>query len=106
MDPKNNIPELIRYFGKKGRIHFAHVRNIKITGNRCFEESSHYSEDGSLDMYEIMKAYYDIGFEGPTRPDHGRMIWNEKGRPGYGLFDRALGAVYLNGINECLQKSK
>lgn len=106
VDPKNNIPELIRYFGKKGRIHFAHVRNIKITGNRCFEESSHYSEDGSLDMYEIMKAYYDIGFEGPTRPDHGRMIWNEKGRPGYGLFDRALGAVYLNGINECLQKSK
>lgn len=106
VDPKNNIPKLIRYFGKKGRIHFAHVRNIKITGNRCFEESSHYSEDGSLDMYEIMKAYYDIGFEGPTRPDHGRMIWNEKGRPGYGLFDRALGAVYLNGINECLQKSK
>ncbi|NOH17176.1 mannonate dehydratase [Clostridium cochlearium] len=106
VDPKNNIPELIRYFGKKGRIHFAHVRNIKITGNRCFEESSHYSEDGSLDMYEIMKAYYDIEFEGPTRPDHGRMIWNEKGRPGYGLFDRALGAVYLNGINECLQKSK
>ena len=28
-------------------------------------------------MYEIMKALYDIGFDGPIRPDHGRMIWDE-----------------------------
>ena len=32
------------------------------------------------------------------RPDHGRMIWGETGRPGYGLYDRALGATYLNGL--------
>ena len=41
-------------------------------------------------MYEIMKALYDIGFEGPIRPDHGRMIWGEVAMPGYGLYDRAL----------------
>ena len=40
------------------------------------------------------------------RPDHGRMIWGETGRPGYGLYDRALGAMYLSGIWEALQKSK
>ncbi len=34
------------------------------------------------------------------RPDHGRMIWNEQGRPGYGLYDRALGATYLQGVWE------
>jgi len=102
---ENDIPELIRYFGKKGRIHFAHIRNIKITGEKCFEESSHRSEDGSLDVYEIVKAYYDIGFDGPFRPDHGRMIWGETGRPGYGLYDRALGAVYINGIYEALVRS-
>jgi len=101
---QNDIPDLIRYFGKKGRIHFAHVRNIKITGDKSFEESSHRSEDGSLDMYEIMKAYHEIGFEGPLRPDHGRMIWGETGRPGYGLYDRALRATYLNGIWEALRK--
>jgi len=32
------------------------------------------------------------------------MIWGETGRPGYGLYDRALGAVYLNGIWETLDK--
>lgn len=105
IDPNNNVPELIRYFGKKGRIHFGHCRNVKITGEKCFEEASHRSADGSLDMFEIMKAYHDIGFDGPIRPDHGRMIWGETGRPGYGLYDRALGATYLNGIWEALEKT-
>ena len=34
------------------------------------------------------------------------MIWGETGRPGYPLFDRALGAVYLNGLFESVQKIK
>ncbi len=37
--------------------------------------------------------------------DHGRMIWDEKGRPGYGLYDRALGAMYLSGLWEGIQKT-
>lgn len=63
------------------------------------------SAEGSFDMYEIMKALYDIGFDGPIRPDHGRMIWGEKAMPGYGLYDRALGATYLNGLWEAIDKS-
>ena len=98
----NDIPRMIRKFGK--RIHFGHIRNVKITGEKSFEESAHLSKYGSLDVVEIMKAYHDIGFDGPIRPDHGRMIWGEKGKPGYGLYDRALGAVYLNGIWETLEK--
>lgn len=104
-DPENNLPEMIRYFGEKGRIHFAHLRNIKITGEKSFQETAHLSQEGSIDMYEVLKAYHDISFTGPMRPDHGRMIWGETGRPGYGLYDRALGATYLNGIWEALQKS-
>lgn len=103
-NPQNNIPELIRYFGSMGRIHFAHVRNIKFISDKHFHEASHLSSDGSFDMYEIMKAYYDIGFEGYMRPDHGRMIWDEKARPGYGLYDRALGVTYLNGLWEAINK--
>ncbi|SHJ98683.1 mannonate dehydratase [Paramaledivibacter caminithermalis] len=106
VNPQNDIPELIRFFGKKNKIHFAHVRNVKITGEKCFEEASHRSEDGSLDIYEIIKAYHEIGFNGPLRPDHGRMIWGETGRPGYGLYDRALGATYINGIWEAVEKNK
>lgn len=103
-NPDNNIPELIRYFGAKKRIYFAHVRNVRIYERGRFEESSHLSRDGSLDLFEIMKAYHDVGFDGYMRPDHGRMIWDEKGRAGYGLYDRALGIAYLNGLWEAISK--
>ena len=99
-DRGNDLPKMIRRFAK--RIHFAHSRNIKLTGEKSFQESGHLSSAGSLDMVEILKAYRAIGFTGPMRPDHGRMIWGEVGKPGYGLYDRALGATYLNGIWEAL----
>lgn len=100
----NNYAAMVRKYAGMGRIHFAHVRNVKIMDDGSFEESAHYSPCGSLDMVEILKAYYDAGFKGYMRPDHGRMIWGETGKPGYGLYDRALGAVYLNGIWETLEK--
>ncbi len=101
-NPENNIPEIIR--SVKGRVHFAHVRNTKHTAPGIFEESAHLSSDGSLDMYEIMKAFYETGFDGPVRPDHGRAIWGEVSMPGYGLYDRALGAQYLLGLLEAIKK--
>ncbi len=102
-DPSNDLPAMIRKY--EGRIHFAHLRNIRHTGPRQFMETGHPSDCGSLDMYEIVKALHDSKFDGYVRPDHGRMIWGEKGRYGYGLFDRALGATYLTGLIEAVEKS-
>jgi len=99
----NDYPAMVRRFGKMNRIHFAHIRNVKILDNG-FEETAHFSDCGSLDMVEILKAYHEVGFTGYLRPDHGRMIWGETGRPGYGLYDRALGASYITGIWETLVK--
>lgn len=104
-DPKNDIPAMVRRFGALGRIHFAHVRNVKIIGEKRFCETAHPSCAGSLDIYEIIKAYHDVSFNGPLRPDHGRMIWGEEGKPGYGLYDRALGAMYIAGLWEAVSKS-
>ena len=36
--------------------------------------------------------------DGYVRPDHGRHLWGEVCRPGYGLYDRALGIMYLLGL--------
>lgn len=103
----NDVVEMVKYFGKeKNRINFAHLRNVLITGDSSFNEVAHLSECGSLDFYKIVKAYCDYDFKGPYRPDHGRMIWGETGRPGYGLYDRALGAVYINGLIEAINKNK
>lgn len=100
---ENDLPDMIRSL--KGRIHFAHVRNLKFNTPTDFEEAAHLSADGSFNMYEIMKALYEIGFDGPIRPDHGRMIWDEEAMPGYGLYDRALGACYLQGLWEAIEKA-
>jgi len=100
----NDYEEMVREFGSEKRIHFAHIRNIKILDDGSFEESAHMSSCGSLDIVRILKAYKDVGFEGYVRPDHGRMIWGETGKPGYGLYDRALGAMYMTGIWETLEK--
>ena len=100
----NNYAAMVKKYAGMGRIHFAHIRNVKILEDGSFEESAHYSPCGSLDIVEILKSYYDAGFTGYLRPDHGRMIWGETGKPGYGLYDRALGAMYMLGIWETLEK--
>lgn len=101
---ENDVPKLIRKYGAMKRIHFAHVRNVKILDDGSFEESAHYTKCGSLDIVDIIRAYVEIGFEGYIRPDHGRMIWGEDGKPGYGLYDRALGAMYIGGIYDALKE--
>lgn len=101
-DPANDLPEIIHRLGERGRINFAHCRNIRRSGERRFFESAHPSPFGDIDMLAVLRALYETGFSGPLRPDHGRMIWGEVGRPGYGLYDRALGAMYLQGLWEAL----
>lgn len=102
----NNIPKMVEKYAKADRIAFMHIRNIKILDDGSFEERAHLSECGSLDIYKVVKALVDNNFEGYVRPDHGRMIWGEIGKPGYGLFDRALGATYINGLFEACEKQK
>ncbi len=103
-NPANDIPDMIRTF--KDRIPFAHIRNVKIYDNGDFIETSHREQDGSLPILEIMKAYNEIGFEGYMRPDHGRHVWGEESRPGYGLYDRAMGIMYMMGAWDLLDKLK
>ena len=86
------------------RSYFVHLRQITHSGVLDFCESGHLTEMGSLDMYGIVKALVEAGFDGYVRPDHGRNIWGEDGKPGYGLYDRALGATYLYGLFEAIEK--
>ena len=104
-NPDNDIPAIIRHFGEMDRIGAMHVRNVKYLGYHKFREASHLSKDGDLDMYAIMEAIYETCPDTYVRPDHGRMIWDEEGRPGYGLYDRALGIAYLNGLWEAIEKT-
>ena len=106
-EPSNDVYAILDEFSRRGRIHFVHMRNIKYLApgvNKDFYEAPHPSSEGSLDVCRMCRALFENGFDGYIRPDHGRMIWGETGRPGYGLYDRALGCTYINGIWETLEK--
>jgi len=105
-EPANDLPAIARTLGGLGRVHFAHCRNVRITGHRQFHETPHPSALGDVNMHAVLEALAEVGFTGPMRPDHGRMIWGERGRPGYGLHDRALGATYLYGLWEGITRQR
>lgn len=101
----NDVVQMADKYLKMDRIPFAHIRNVKTTEDSV-EECAHYSESGSLDMFRLLKSFHDNGYKGYIRPDHGRMIWEEQGQSGNGIYDRALGSQYILGIWEALEKFK
>lgn len=106
-NPKNRVADIVRKYCD--RIAFAHIRNVKHFSNGDFSEASHRDCDGDTGILEIIKAYYESGFTGYVRPDHGRHLWGEAPgnvRPGYGLYDRALGIMYILGAWDMLDRLK
>ncbi|HCT96851.1 mannonate dehydratase [Vagococcus sp.] len=103
-DPNNDLVEIINTVGN--RINFVHFRNVEFMDERKFKEVAHPSAEGSLDMYAIMKALVDNGFDGVIRPDHGRTVWGEVAMPGYGLYDRAMGITYMQGLYEAIKRNQ
>lgn len=101
---ENDLVKMIKDFHE--RIPFAHIRNVKRFENGDFIETSHRSADGSVDIAAVVRAYHEVGFTGYWRPDHGRHIWGEKCRPGYGLYDRALGIMYVEGVWDSCEREQ
>jgi len=101
-NPNNDIMAMAREFA--GRIPFAHIRNVRVYDNGDFIETSHRTQDGSVDIAGLVQTLYETGFDGYCRPDHGRHLWGEQCRPGYGLYDRALGIMYLWGLWDSLKR--
>ena len=99
----NDLPKMAAKYAK--RIYFAHLRQLKFVNETDFYENGHQTSEGNVDIYAIVKALVENGFDGYLRPDHGRNIWGEDAKPGYGLYDRALGAAYLQGVFEAIEKS-
>ncbi len=100
----NDLVKIAGRFAK--RIHFAHLRQLKYITDVDFYENGHQTECGDVDIYSIVKTMVENGFDGYVRPDHGRNVWGEEAKPGYGLYDRAMGACYLVGLFEAIEKTK
>ena len=94
------------------RIHFSHVRNIRFTDEEgSFFEVGHRASEGDVDTVGIIQAYAEADYQGYIRPDHGRHLWSEnteagRPRPGYGLYDRAMGIQYLLGVWDAYRNNR
>jgi mannonate dehydratase len=94
----NDLVAMAREFAS--RVAFVHARNVRRTAERDFHEVAHHRASGDLDLAGVMVALVDAGVSVPVRPDHGRALWGERAIPGYGLYDRAIGLAYLQGVVE------
>lgn len=93
-----NIPAKILELGKMNKIFFVHFRDIRGTAEE-FSETFH--DDGQTNMFEAMKAYKRIGFDGPVRIDHVPTMAGENNKePGYGEIGRLFALGYLKGLME------
>ncbi|MEM1581804.1 MAG: mannonate dehydratase [Candidatus Bathyarchaeia archaeon] len=107
-----DVPTAIRHFGRKGKIFFAHFRNVigSVHEPGGFQEIFHDDPSGRVDMFEAMKAYYEVGFEGPMRPDHApKTIADDVfeflgGHPGYYMIGKVLALGYMKGLAEAIEK--
>lgn len=96
----DDLPSLIREFGGAGRIPFVHFRNVRGTADD-FVETFH--DDGQLDMAACLRAYQDIGFSGPLRPDHvPTMHGEDNSRPAYETLGRLFALGYIAGLRDAI----
>jgi len=104
-----DIPSLVRRWGKAGKINFVHFRNVQDLSGKVpstkFTETFH--DEGQIDMYAAMKAYYDIGFKGAIRPDHVPTMAgdsNDKPGAGYSTIGTLFAIGYMRGLIESIAK--
>lgn len=89
-----DIPATIRRLGP--HIKYVHFRDVTGTPE-SFAETFH--DNGPTDMAAAMRAYREIGFTGPMRPDHVPQLFGEDdGEPGYTMLGRLFAYGYMRGL--------
>lgn len=74
LNPREEIDEVIRWFGSRGKIFNVHFRNIK-GGRYSFTEV--LPDDGDMDMARSFKVYQEVGVDCMVMPDHVPLIDGE-----------------------------
>jgi mannonate dehydratase len=97
-----DIPTVIKYFGKRNKIFFVHFRDVR--GDKWnFEETFH--DEGKTDMYQAMKTYFEVGFRGPMREDHVPTVAGDSNQhPGYSELGTLFAMGYIKGLIEAAKK--
>jgi len=66
-NPGEEIDDIIRWFGQRGKIFNVHFRNIR-GGKLSFMET--FPDEGDMDMVRSVRIYKEVGFKYMLMPDH------------------------------------
>ena len=98
----SDVIEVIKHFVPQKKVFFVHFRDVEGTKEH-FKEVFH--DDGPTDMYQCMKLYLELGYEGPIRPDHVPTIEGDvHDHPGYTKFGNLYAVGYMKGLLEAAGK--
>lgn len=96
----DDLPGVIRDFGRQKKIFFVHFRDVRGTAEK-FEETWH--DDGKTDMLACMRAYREIAFDGVLRPDHVPTVEGDSNdNAGYSSFGRLYAIGYIRGLQQAV----
>jgi mannonate dehydratase len=65
--PSDEIFDVIRWFGSRGKIFNVHFRNIRGRRDDFMEV---YPDEGDVDMWKAIRTYKEVGFDGMVMYDH------------------------------------
>ncbi len=94
-NPVDEIYDVIREFGRQGKIFNVHFRNIR--GRRdAFQEV--FPDEGDLDMMRVMRTLQEVGYAYMVMPDHMPTHSDDPGDHqafafGYGYIKAAIQAI-------------
>jgi mannonate dehydratase len=92
----DDLPGWICELGARDAIQLVHFRDVRGDAH-SFVETFH--DDGQTDLAACMRAYDEVGFTGPLRPDHvPTMAGEQNARPGYETLGRLFANGYIRGL--------
>jgi len=95
VNPKEEIFDVIRYFGSRKKIFNVHFRNIKGGRNNFIAEI--FPDDGDIDFVKALKAYREVGYEDLLMPDHAPAV---PGQPDASRENFPFEFGYIRGLIE------
>jgi len=92
----DDLPSVIRSLGKTGKVFFVHFRDVMGDVNHFVET---FLDEGKTDMYECIRAYKEVEFDGIMRSDHTPTLASDSASvAGYSTLGRLHAIGYIQGL--------
>ena len=97
--PNDELPAVIRWFGRRGKIFNVHFRNIR--GGRDNFVAEMFPDEGDVDFVKMLKVYREVGYEDLLMPDHAPRVPGDEQTGAFENFAFEFG--YIRGLIQAEQ---